>query len=130
MPSRQERRKQERDAAKRAAAAAGSAGAGGSAAAPANLNVNPVGDWTTQTESPSAMYRTLGGEVVARRAAAGDREAQYSQGSLFISAAGVNADALGAGGTTPRMDVGFSYFASQVSGRSQETRSSREHDTE
>jgi len=49
MPSRQERRKAERDAAKRAPAKAGAAGA---AAALANLNVNPLGDWTTQAEDP------------------------------------------------------------------------------
>ena len=51
-PSRQERRKAERDAAKRAPARAGAGGAGGVAAALANLNVNPLGDWTTQAEDP------------------------------------------------------------------------------
>ena len=52
MPlSRQERRKAERDAAKRAPRA-GAAGAAGAAAALADLNVNAVGDWTTQTENP------------------------------------------------------------------------------
>jgi hypothetical protein len=49
MPSRQERRKAERDAAKRAPAMAG---AGGAAAARADLNVNPLGHWRTQTEDP------------------------------------------------------------------------------
>jgi len=56
MPSRQERRKAERDAAKRApgqTGAAGAAGATGAAAALANLNVNPLGDWTTQTADPN-----------------------------------------------------------------------------
>ena len=47
MPSRQERRKAERDATKRAPAQARAAGA---AAALANLNVDPAGDWTTQAE--------------------------------------------------------------------------------
>jgi hypothetical protein len=51
-PSRQERRKAERDAAKRAPAQAGAAGAAGAAAALANLNVNAGGDWTTQSEDP------------------------------------------------------------------------------
>ena len=57
-PSRQERRKAERDASKRAPAksgaggAAGAGGAEGAAAALANLNVNPLGDWTTQAEDP------------------------------------------------------------------------------
>jgi len=59
MPSRQERRKAERDAAKRAPAAAGAAGATGAAgaataAARANVDVNPIGDWTTQAEDPAA----------------------------------------------------------------------------
>jgi len=47
-PSRQERRKEERDAAKNAPARAG---AGGAAAALAK-NVNPIGDWTTQAADP------------------------------------------------------------------------------
>jgi len=59
-PSRQERRKAERDAAKRAPARSGAGGAGGAAAARAagaaaalaNLTVNPLGDWTTQAEDP------------------------------------------------------------------------------
>ena len=48
MPSRQERRKAERDAAKRAPAKTGAGGA----AAGANVNVIPLGDWTTQAEDP------------------------------------------------------------------------------
>jgi len=53
-PSRQERRRAERDAAKRAPAQSGAAGAGGAAAArgAATLNVNQLGDWTTQAENP------------------------------------------------------------------------------
>ena len=51
-PSRQERRKAERDAAKRTPARAGAAGAAGAAAALANLNVTPLGDWTTQAKDP------------------------------------------------------------------------------
>jgi len=77
MASRQERRKAERDAAKRAPAqarAAGAVGAAGAAAALANLNVNPVGDWTTQTEDPFVLFRAQGDEIVEQRAAAGDRQ--------------------------------------------------------
>jgi hypothetical protein len=58
-PSRQERRKAERDAAKRApaktgaAGGAGAAGTAGAAAALANLTVNPLGDWKTQEVDPA-----------------------------------------------------------------------------
>jgi hypothetical protein len=51
MASRQERRKAERDAAKRAPRA-GAAGAAGAAATDATLNVNAGGNWKTQTEDP------------------------------------------------------------------------------
>ena len=60
MPSRQERRKAERDAAKRAPGQAGAGGSGGAAAARANVNMNPVGDWTTQAEDPGVLFRALG----------------------------------------------------------------------
>jgi len=58
-PSQQERRKAERDAAKRATARTGAAGATGAAdaAALANQNVNPLGDWRTQEEDPSVWPR-------------------------------------------------------------------------
>jgi hypothetical protein len=46
MPSRQERRKQERDAVKRAPVRAEAAGTGGAAAARAADK--PLGDWKTQ----------------------------------------------------------------------------------
>jgi hypothetical protein len=62
MPSRQERRKAERDAAKRAPAQAGAAGAGGATAARANVNVNPVGEWKTQAEDPGLLLQALGAE--------------------------------------------------------------------
>jgi hypothetical protein len=71
MPSRQERRKAERDAANRAPGQAGAAGAaaaladlnvnvdpagagavGEAAAALANVHVTPLGDWQTQAEHP------------------------------------------------------------------------------
>jgi hypothetical protein len=51
MPSRQERRKAERDAAKRAPAQAGAAGAAGATAARA-MNVVPLGDLATQAKDP------------------------------------------------------------------------------
>ena len=82
MPSRQERRKAERDAAKRALAQP--AGAGGTepgaadadaaAAALANVDMNaqPLGDWTTQAEDSMALFETLGEEhaydIVMQRA--------------------------------------------------------------
>jgi hypothetical protein len=91
-PSRQERRKAEREAAKRAPARAGAAGAAGAnqgaarvaggnqgaagaagaAAALANLRVNvtpPLGDWTTQAEDPNPLFHALGRPMVKQRAA-------------------------------------------------------------
>jgi len=49
--SRQERRKADRDAAKRATKA-GAGGAGGTAAARADVEVNRLGDWRTQAKDP------------------------------------------------------------------------------
>jgi hypothetical protein len=78
MPSRQERRKAERDAAKRAQAQAPPAQA---QALLANVNVTPpLGDWTTQAGDPGELSRALGPRMVKQRADAGDREAQYTQG--------------------------------------------------
>ena len=74
MPSRQERRKAERDAAKRAPRAS-AAGAAGAAAALADSDVNAGGDWTTQTEDPMVLHRALGAEILGQRAGDGDREA-------------------------------------------------------
>ena len=67
MASRQERRKAERDAAKRALAQAGAMGAGGAASARTNVDVNPVGDWTTQAADPFALVQALGVEIVNQR---------------------------------------------------------------
>ena len=83
--SRQERSKNERDAAKRAPAQAGAAGAARAAAALANLRVNPGGDWTTQAGNPSVLFRALGAEVVKQKADAGDRAAQYTQGCRLVN---------------------------------------------
>ena len=64
-PSRQERRKAERDAAKRAPGRAGAVGVAGVAAARATVHVNPLplGDWKTQAEHP---YVGPGGCCLAR----------------------------------------------------------------
>ena len=109
-PSRQERRKAERDAAKRAPAQAGAAGAGGAAAARANVNVNPVGDWTTQAEDPELLLRALGAEIsVKQRAGEGDREAQWSLGCrLMREAEGAAGTPVGTSGRSRQADVGLS----------------------
>jgi hypothetical protein len=52
MASRQERRKAERDAAKRAPAKTATSGAGEAAAAREHVHVTPLGHWTTQAEDP------------------------------------------------------------------------------
>jgi hypothetical protein len=109
MASRQERRKAERDAAKRAPGQAAAGAAGGAAAARANENTSPVGDWTTQAADPSALFHALGANIVQLRAGAGDREAQFSQGYKLLSEADVAAGAtsLGAAGKPPSADVGL-----------------------
>jgi len=119
MASRQERRKAERDAAKRAPGQAGAGGAGGAAAARANVNMNPVGDWTTQAEDPNVLFRALGAEVVEQRAGAGDREAQFSHGyRLLWEADGGAGTKLGAGGRSPKADVGFAHGIAKFPGLS------------
>jgi len=88
MPSRQERLKAERDAAKRAPAQAGVAGAAGAAAALAHVNLNPRdpgGDWTTQAEHSTVS--ALGAEISKQRAAAGDR-GQGAMGRRLVNEAG------------------------------------------
>jgi hypothetical protein len=107
MPSRQERRRAERDAAKRAPVQAGAAGAGGAAAARVNVVTSPVGDWTTQAEDPIALFRALGPDIVKQNAAAGDREALWSLGYQLVSDADGAAGKLGTGGRSPQADVGF-----------------------
>jgi hypothetical protein len=90
-PSRQERRKVERAAAKRAparasaAGAAGAAGAAEAAAALANLSVNasPGGDWTTQEKDPLVLLCALGG---VRRAGAYTRPPLSSTEALSLDA--------------------------------------------
>jgi hypothetical protein len=142
MMSRQERRKAESDAAKRAkrtggargaAGAAGAAGvarvvgaeggagsvgagaAGGAAAARANVNVTPVGDWTTQASDPLVLLRALGANIVKQRAGADDREAQFSLGYWLVCesdmAAGMTTARVGASGRSSKADVGFAQGA-------------------
>ena len=108
-PSRQERRKAERDAAKRAPAQAGAAGAN---TARANAIGHPLGDWTSQTEDPGALLTALGIQTVKQRAAQGDREAQWSMGFGLVNAAdgAAGATTVGAAGRSPRADVGFVVF--------------------
>ena len=81
MPSRQERRKAERDAAKRAPARAAAAGAAGAAAAFGN--VDPGGDWTTQSEDPVALLESLGDEILKQKADAGDKGGAVQPGLPF-----------------------------------------------
>jgi len=103
-PSRQERRKAERAATK--------AGAAGAAAALGNLNlsVTPLGDWTTQSEDPTELIRTLGPEQVKHKATAGDGHAQWSRGFGLVCEAGL-LDGGGAGGagagTSTQAEAGF-----------------------
>ena len=106
-PSRQERRKAERDAAKRAPAQAGATGAAGAAVAFAKVNVNPGGDWTTQAADSNLLFRALGAKLVKQRAGEGDREALFSLGCrLLIEADGFAGTPLCAAGRS-KADVGL-----------------------
>jgi len=99
MPSRQERRKADREAAKRAPAQAGASGV--------NLG-EPGGDWTTQASDPGILFRSLGANVVKQRAGEGDREAQWSLGGLLLMEADGDSGApLGTAGRSPKTDVGL-----------------------
>ena len=116
MSSRQERRKAERDAAKRAPAQAGAAGAGGAAAARANphphvATMNPRGDSTTQAGDPNDLFQSTGPEILKTRADRGDREAQYTLGYWLVSEAeGPAATRLGTAGRSPKADVGLALY--------------------
>ena len=125
-PSRQERRKAERDAAKRAPARAGAAGAAGAnqgaagaaaaaaaAAALANLHVNanpPLGDWTTQAEDPNPLFHALGRPMVTQRAAEGDRDAQYSLGVRLVGEGGYAEGEEVPLGRSPQSDEGVALL--------------------
>ena len=85
-------------------------GAGGAAAAVGNLNVNvnSAGDWATQAADPYVLLDALGAAILIRRARAGDREAQFSQGCMLVADAGVAGTYLGAAGRSPKAEVGTS----------------------
>ena len=139
MASRQERRKAERDAAKRApaqvgaAVAAGVAGAGagggggGVAAARANAsaNPNPGGDWTTQAADPVALFNALASiKLLKQKAAEGDREARFSLGFWLLEGHGPDGTAAGPAGRSPKADAAglalriLNLFCAQKSYRS------------
>ena len=108
-----------RDAAKRAPAKAAKAAAAGAAAALAAVNVNPLGNWTTQTADPTVLISALGNEIVEQRAGAGDGEAQWSQGWRLVNEADGGAGTmLGEGGRSPKADVGFTLCTAQFPGLS------------
>jgi hypothetical protein len=69
----------------------GAAGAEGATAALAN--VDPLGDWMTQTADSTALFEVLGDLGVKLMADEGDRNAQYSMGILLMDAAGAKARA-------------------------------------
>jgi len=92
------------------------AGAAGVAAALANMNVNPLGDWTTLAEDPEVLFgagERADVEMVKRKAAAGDREAQYSIGFLIINSTstGEGTPLGGEAGRTPVAEQGMAYLA-------------------
>ena len=57
---------------------------------------------------PSALFETIGFEVVRQRAAEGDREAQFSLGYALVCEADEDGGAthVGASGRSPKADVG------------------------
>jgi hypothetical protein len=122
MTCRQERRKAERDAAKRTpeqAGAAAQAGAAGAAAALANLRVDPGGgDWTTQNAHPAVLVNAIaaGGltrseteGILRQRVDAGDMEAQFSQGGRLVRQELDEAGLSGAAGRTPKVQAGLAH---------------------
>ena len=107
MPSRQERRKADRDVAK----ASAKAGFAGSAAA--QVHEDPDGDWTVQTDDCGVLLRALGADAVKQLAEEGNRAAQFSQGYKLMSEAESDAGfagGLGASGRSPKADVGLSLY--------------------
>jgi len=57
----------------------------------------------------SVLFEALGAEVVKQRAAKGEGEAQFSQGCLLVRQADGNAGSFGAGGRSPKADVGWHF---------------------
>jgi len=97
------------------AGVAGAANAAAVAAALANVNkdvnVNPLGDWTTQQGNPHVTLRALGVEIVKQKADDGDREAQYSLGFRFASEVGEGAGELGMANRSPKAEAGLTLCA-------------------
>jgi len=62
---------------------------------------------------PSALFRTLGAEVVRQRAAIGEGEAQFTEGCRLVSAADGNGSLKGASGRSPMADVGLALCTAQ-----------------
>jgi len=81
MPSRQERRKAERDAEKRPIVQSAVA----VTTAVTEAVIVPLGDWSTQTKDGTVLFLKLGMHALARRVSnVGDRDAQYSLGCFLI----------------------------------------------
>jgi len=102
MPSRQGRRRAERDAAKRAPARTEPSGV---------VSVNPLGDWTTQADYHEELFQEVGEEVLKQMAAAGDGAAQFSLGCRLMSEAGGYTGFMGAAGRSQIADVGLALAA-------------------
>jgi len=62
---------------------------------------------------PLALVDALGAEVVKQRAAKGEGEAQFSQGCMLVFEADGDAGLLGAGGRSPKADVGLALCTPQ-----------------
>ena len=128
MPSRQERRKAERDAAKRAPGQAGAPTATGAkaiyAAALVDINVRiNAGDWSTQIGDPDMLFESRGAEWVNQKAGdgrrGGDREARFSLGCRLVSEADETAGSeLSAAERLQKLDVGFALCTAQFVERS------------
>jgi hypothetical protein len=55
----------------------------------------------------SLLHTALGFEAVKQRAAKGEGEAQFSQGCFLVSEADGHVGLMGAGGRSPKADVGL-----------------------
>ena len=104
--SRQERRKAERDAAKRAGQGR-SRGRRGSCRRSRKFKPEPGRRLDDALDDPSVLLHALGARSVKQMARGGEREAQWSQGNLLLGEAAI-ADAgmpLGAAGRSPMTDA-------------------------
>jgi len=68
-----------------------------------------VNEWREVCAWPDslALFQSLGGAVVKRRADAGDREAQFTHGIMLMSEANGGEGHLGAPATSPKAQVGL-----------------------